>query len=164
MFRLKSKFNFVFLQRNALLEPNDLFINPKTQIILKNYISIFSLAILFCLSVTMFGADSPTIDFSDDIVCVMDCDFAPSVDIVDSTVPAPSDVVFTSAEATPSIDIHAVETSTAETYSKPMIGGKEKYNRKKNKVKRKSNRSLNNGAFPGQSRSAKPKRKCSAYN
>lgn len=117
---------------------------------------------LLCLSVTMLGADS-FVDSTTDIVCVMDYDYATSVDFVDSTVPAPSDVVFVATEATPTIDIHATATNTAESYGK-AVGSKNKYNRSKSKTKRKRNRSSNKQAFPGQSRSAKPARKCAAYN
>lgn len=117
---------------------------------------------LLCLSVTMLGADS-FVDSTTDIVCVMDYDYAPSVDFVASTVPAPSDVVFVATEATPTIDIHATATNTAERYGK-TLGSKNKYSRSKSQAKRKRNRKANRQAFPGQSRSAKPAPKCAAYN
>jgi len=134
---------------------------------LRNLISVsLSLAMLFCLSVTMLGADS-FVDSQNNIVCVADYDYAPSVDIVDNPVPAPSDVVFI-AES-PTLDVHAEVPSDAEltTYTKTKIT-KTKRNRNRNrgksKAKRSRSRSANSLKFPGQSRSGKSFKGCAWSN
>lgn len=137
---------------------------------MRNLIAVsFSMAMFLCLSVTMLGSDS-FIDSTTDIVCVADYDYAPSVDIVANTVPAPSDVVFVASAESPTIDMDAEVPSdlpdlntTALTYGKPMIR-KGNHKRKKSKTKRKRNRSRNKSAFPGQSRSGTPFKGCAWSN
>ena len=137
---------------------------------MKNLIAVsFSMAMFLCLSVTMLGSNS-FIDSTTDIVCVADYDYAPSVDIVANTVPAPSDVVFVASAESPTIDMDAEVPSdspdlntTTLTYGKPMTG-KGKHKRKKSKTKRKNNRSRNNSAFPGHPRSGTPSKGCAWSN